>query len=99
MKRYYAIVNVEGRQLGGYVCAEDLATAFEAATLQYRKRYPRLYVETIAVQAMTDACNPSTSPAGQFEPSLEGALEGPHQLEERMGVQGEGRVKDLDRRS
>jgi hypothetical protein len=99
VKSYYAIVNVEGRQLGGYVCAENLAAAFEAATLQYKKRYPRFYVETIAVQEMTDACSSSAAPGndgGRLRHSLRDVLEGPRQVEERMTVQGPGRAKDLD---
>ena len=48
MKTYYAIVNVEDRRLGTYVRAEDVAAAFETATIKYKTRHPRLHVETIA---------------------------------------------------
>jgi len=52
MKTYYAIVNVEDRQLGTYVPAEDIAGAFETAKTRYKMRHPRLQVQTIAVQEM-----------------------------------------------
>jgi hypothetical protein len=54
MRKYYAIVNVEQRQLGTLVSAENVAAAFEAATFKYRTRYPRLHVETIAVQEIVE---------------------------------------------
>jgi hypothetical protein len=54
MRTYYAVVNVEQRRLGTLVSAENIAAAFEAATFKYKKRYPRFYVETIAVQEMAD---------------------------------------------
>jgi hypothetical protein len=54
MKTYYAIVNLADRLLGAYVSAEDLASAFKAATHKYKTRHPRLHVETIAVQEMVD---------------------------------------------
>ena len=54
MRTYYAVVNVENRRLGTYVSAENIAAAFAAATIKYKKRYPRFYVETIAVQEMAD---------------------------------------------
>ena len=53
MRSYYAVVNVENRRLGTYVCAENIAAAFEAATLKYKTRYPRLHVEAIAVQEIS----------------------------------------------
>jgi acyl-CoA synthetase (NDP forming) len=52
VKTYYAIVNVEGRRLGAYVSAENVAGAFKTATERYKMRRPRLRVETIAVQEM-----------------------------------------------
>ena len=54
MRKYYALVNVEGKQLGTQVSAENVAAAFEAATFKYKMRYPRLHVETIAVQEIAD---------------------------------------------
>jgi hypothetical protein len=54
MKTYYAIVNVEDRRFGTYVPAENIAAAFETATARYKARHPRLHVETIAVQEMTE---------------------------------------------
>jgi hypothetical protein len=54
MRKYYALVNVEHRQLGTHVSAENVAAAFEAATFKCRKQYPRLHVETIAVQEIVD---------------------------------------------
>jgi hypothetical protein len=52
MKTFYAIVNVQGRQLGTYVPAEEIAGAFETARARYKMRHPRLQVQTIAVQEM-----------------------------------------------
>ena len=54
MRNYYAVVNVEERQLGTYVSAENVAAAFEAATFKYHARHPRLHVETIAVQEIAE---------------------------------------------
>jgi hypothetical protein len=54
MKTYYAIVNVGHRRLGTFVPAENVAAAFKRATARYKTRYPRLHVETIAVQEMAD---------------------------------------------
>ena len=54
MKTYYAIVNVEGRRLGTYMPAENVAAAFETATARYKTRHPRLHVETIAVQEIAE---------------------------------------------
>ena len=54
MRTYYAVVNVGDRRLGTHVSAENIAAAFEAATFKYKTRYPRSYVETIAVQEMAD---------------------------------------------
>jgi len=54
MKTYYAIVNVEGRRLGTYVPAENVAAALETATARYKMRHPRLHVETIAVQEIAE---------------------------------------------
>ena len=54
-KTYYAIVEVEGRRLGTYVQAETVAAGFETATHRYKKRYPLLHVETIAVQEMAQS--------------------------------------------
>ena len=53
MRNYYAVVNVENRRLGTYVSAENIAAAFEAATLKYKTRYPRFHVEAIAVQEIS----------------------------------------------
>jgi len=54
MKTYYAIVNVEDRQFGTYVPAENVAAAFETATARCKTRHPRLQVETIAVQEIAE---------------------------------------------
>jgi hypothetical protein len=54
VRTYYAVVNVEDRRLGTHVSAENIAAAFEAARFKYKTRYPRCYVETIAVQEMAD---------------------------------------------
>ena len=54
MRKYYALVNVEHRQLGTNVSAENVAAAFEAATFKCKTWYPRLHVETIAVQEIAD---------------------------------------------
>ena len=54
MRTYYAVVNVENRRLGTHVSAENIAAAFEVATSKYKTRYPRSYVETIAVQEIAD---------------------------------------------
>ena len=54
MKTYYAIVNVEDRQFGTYVPAENVAAAFETAAARYKTRHPRLQVETIAVQEIAE---------------------------------------------
>ena len=49
-KTYYAIVEVEGRRLGTYVQAKTVAAVFEAAMYRYKKRYPLLHAEPIAVR-------------------------------------------------
>jgi hypothetical protein len=54
MRNYYAVVNVEDRRLATQVSAENVADAFEAATFECEARYPRLDVETIAVQEIVD---------------------------------------------
>lgn len=54
MRTYYAVVNVEAKRLGTHVSAENIAAAFEAARFKYKTRYPRCYVETIAIQEMAD---------------------------------------------
>ena len=54
MRKYYALVNVENRQLGTHVSAENVAAAFEAATWKCKTQYPRLHVEAIAVQEIAD---------------------------------------------
>ena len=54
MRNYYAVVNVEDRRLATQVSAENVAEAFEAATFECEARYPRLDVETIAVQEIFD---------------------------------------------
>ena len=54
MRNYYAVVNVEDRRLATQVSAENVAEAFEAATFECEARYPRLDVETIAVQEIVD---------------------------------------------
>ena len=54
MRTYYAVVNVEAKRLGTHVSAENIAAAFEAARFKYKTRYPRCYVETIAVQEMAE---------------------------------------------
>ena len=45
---------MEDRRLGTYVRAQNVAAAFETATISYKMRHPRLHVETIAVQEMAD---------------------------------------------
>ena len=54
MKTYYAIVSMQGRRLGACVSAENVPGAFKMAAARYKRRYPRLHVETIAVQEMAD---------------------------------------------
>jgi hypothetical protein len=54
MKIYYAIVSIEDRRLGTCVSAENVLGAFKTAAARYKTRYPRLHVETIAVQEMAD---------------------------------------------
>jgi len=40
--------------LGTCVPAENIPAAFNAATARYKMRHPRLHVESIAVQEMSD---------------------------------------------
>jgi hypothetical protein len=45
---------MQERRLGTYVSAENVPGAFKTAADRYKARYPRLHVETIAVQEMAD---------------------------------------------
>ena len=54
MKTYYVIVDVEDKRLGAYVPAENVEGGVTTATARYKMDHPRLHVETIAVQEMTN---------------------------------------------
>jgi hypothetical protein len=54
MKTYYAVVSMQNQHLGVYVSAENVPGAFAMAADKYKRRHPRRYVETIAVQEMAD---------------------------------------------